>query len=232
MTDETAPTIVKELLDSVKKAAVAVAESAGLVKLLECVAGLETASVFDLNKRPKDCASDEALLKHIGFTAKSGHFVLRDREAIIDGWRAHVSTWEAPAEPISPRESYKRWEAAAADASLEEPTRVLAAHAAKMSMRPISSACNERVFSFLTQMDTAQRNNMGKKTLATLLFVRGNHHIIDLLTKNKAAEILALPVSARSELRKKRLRESSAAAAALPHKKRARALSAGTGSAH
>ena len=74
--------------------------------------------------------------------------------------------------------------------------------------------------------------NMGKKTLATLLFVRGNHHIIDLLTKNKAAEILALPVSARSELRKKRLRESSAAAAALPHKKRARALSAGTGSAH
>ena len=90
--------------------------------------------------------------------------------------------------------------------------RYISAHAAKMCMRPISASCCERVYSFLEKMDGADRSNMKKATLAKLLFINGNSHIIEDIVKTASAKRIAAPVDARKELTMKRAAASFKAA--------------------
>jgi len=86
-----------------------------------------------------------------------------------------VSEWRAPTATMAPPEVYAAWKARLATM----PT--LAPHAMRQFSRPISSAACERVFSYLTHMDRADRNGMKKETLRLLLFLRGNNEILDEL---------------------------------------------------
>ena len=199
------------LLDSVKKSAAAVTGSEGLKKLNECIAGLNTSTVFNRNVQPKNIADDGKLLEYLGFSGEN--FIFSKRESILLGWRTYCDEWEAPAEPLSPAGNHAQWASQAANAELEDTVRDICAHAAKMCMRPISASCCERIFSFLEKMDGADRSSMKKDTLAKLLFINGNSHIIEDIVKTSSAKRIAAPVQARHELQRQRAAASFKAAA-------------------
>ena len=67
---------------------------------------------------------------------------------------------------------YEYWE------SKTDDWDILAPYAMRMFSRPVSAAACERVFSCLTKMDSADRNKMQQKTLANILFLRGNSQLM------------------------------------------------------
>jgi hypothetical protein len=198
--------IVPLLLESVKKAAAAVTASEGLIKLRECIAGLNTANAFNMNNKPRYFTDDSKLLEYIGFTGTN--YIYSKRESVLLGWRTICDEWEPPVETLSPADNYALWVSRAADPSLDDAMRDICAHAAQMCMRPISSCCCERVYSFLEKMDAADRSNMSKKTLAKLLFINGNSHIIEDIVKTASAVRISAPVKAWKELNRKRSAEA------------------------
>ena len=151
-------------------AAEAVEAAAGLVKTEECIAGLEASQIFDVNKQPLDIAVDGELLEHLCFKG-----AYPATETVVENWREYVADWRAPPKQMSPFEVYSFWK------SKLGTMPALARHAMLMFSRPISSAACERVFSYLTHMDSSDRSRMQKDTLRHLLFLRGNHEIFDLL---------------------------------------------------
>ena len=155
-------------------AAEAVEEAAGLVKTEECIAGLEASQIFDVNKQPLDIDDDGRLLEHLCFKG-----AYPATETVVENWREYVADWRAPPKQMSPFEVYAFWKGKLGNM----PT--LARHAMLMFSRPMSSAACERVFSYLTHMDSSDRRNMKKDTLRHLLFLRGNHEIFDLLVREK-----------------------------------------------
>ena len=58
-------------------------------------------------------------------------------------------------------------------------------------LRPISSAAAERIFSYLTHMDTSRRRRMKKTLLALNLYVRGNWRIKNMLVAEAAQRLRA-----------------------------------------
>lgn len=53
-------------------------------------------------------------------------------------------------------------------------------------VRPVSSCCAERVFSYLTQMDVPTRLSMTRSTLHDSLFVRANASLVDQMLAEEA----------------------------------------------
>jgi len=151
-------------------AAEAVEAAAGLVKTEECIAGLEASQIFDVSKKPLDIADDSELLEHLCFKG-----AYPATEAVVENWREYVLDWHAPPKQMSPFEVYSFWK------SKLGTMPILARHAILIFSRPVSSATCERVFSYLTHMDSSDRSRMQKDTLRHLLFLRGNHEIFDLL---------------------------------------------------
>jgi hypothetical protein len=155
-----------KLMKAVYQSVKAVVDAEGLVKTLECLRGLALSQVFDVNKKPKRASEDdEALLKHIGGTEHD------DANNLLQQWREYVTEWTQP-EQLSPMQVYKYWE------SKTDEWDVLSPFAMRMFSRPVSAAACERVFSCLTKMDSADRNKMQQKTLANILFLRGNSQLM------------------------------------------------------
>ena len=77
--------------------------------------------------------------------------------------------------------------------------------------RPISSACCERIFSYLEKMDDSDKRNMKKETLRRLLFLRGNWRVLHQIVE----EDHATRVSAGIKERKRRARDRAIVSQAL-----------------
>lgn len=127
--------------------------------------------------------------------------------------------WKKPASALSPTAVCAFWRAHVngAHASL----RALGKLALKEFSRPISSACCERIFSYLTHMDANDRQTMGKDLLAMLLFLRGNWQLVQTMVAEEHAAYAALRSSEirrnkrrRAEVDKAQGEEAQAAAAA------------------
>ena len=113
-----------------------------------------------------------------------------------------MASWEKPAAQLSPAAVCKYWRAhaAGANASLSE----LGKQAIKEFSRPISSACCERIFSYLTHMDSSDRQTMGKDLLATLLFLRGNWSLVHLMAEEERRASVALRAAENERSKRQR----------------------------
>jgi hypothetical protein len=172
------PAVEKAVLSSVVRACKTVDGCAGLKKLEECVSALELSQHFDVNVKPpsrEELPRDQDVLAYLGATAAS----YQTAAQLIGGWRSYVASWKKPAAQLSPAAVCKYWRAhaAGANASLSELGKL----AIREFSRPISSACCERIFSYLTHMDSSDRQTMGKDLLATLLFLRGNWRLVHIM---------------------------------------------------
>jgi hypothetical protein len=158
---------------------------AGLIKLEQCVAGLELSQHFDCNVRPPHLSTESAILEHLGCIEPD--FALAAQ--LVAGWKSYVRTWQKPAEQLSPASVCAFWRAhiSGSNASLA----VLGRLAIKEFSRPISSACCERIFSYLTHMDSNDRQTMGKELLAMLLFLRGNWRLLHTMVEEEHAADVA-----------------------------------------
>jgi hypothetical protein len=158
-----------------------------------------------MNNQPPQLASDDDILRHLGITAASFDF----RTLCIEGWRAYVGAWRQPAQLLSPKEVYARWKTRAANANAGVAT--LARLALVQLLRPISAASCERIFSFLTHMDSADRIAMNSDTLQRTLFLRGNWRLLH--------QMVEIDYSAGVTMRTNAERERAAAAAAEAERK-------------
>jgi hypothetical protein len=217
------PKVEEVVLFSLVAACKAVDACAGLVKLEECVRGLELSQRFNCNEQPVVLAADNEILAHIGCPDASLHLAIQ----LCAGYRSYVDNWQKPGTPLEPRQVFAFWKAYAAG-----PNPSLAALgkvAMRMYSRPISSACCERIFSYLTHMDVSDRQTMGKDTLAMLLFLRGNWRLLhEMIDEQHAANVAAQQARAGAGKRR-RADEAMAAGAAAQAAALAAAARAGGG---
>ena len=106
----------------------------------------------------------------------------------------------------------------------------LARHAVGELMRPLSSAACERVFSYLTQMDSFNSRNSGAVALQQELFLRGNNEALSALrdewfATHHAKREEAAEESGKLRILERQLKATQAAlratqAAATPHRVR------------
>jgi len=225
---------VPAVMATLDKAVAAVRACDGLPKAKECIAAIAVSESFMLHTRPLPLPAD---------TTKAMDFlgVPLDKRtsasywtSVRTSWETHVDTflWDsAGAKESSVVHAYKHWKALKA----RDPSfRHLADLAMRHLLRPLSSAVCERVFSFLTKLDTAQRRTMSANTLEMLLFVRANWHIIEELVKREADAIRGARKHAKAAAyapalaeQRKRSRKSSEAVAA---ETTAKVLAEGAGS--
>jgi len=162
----------------------AVRDAQGLKKMEECVGGLELSQHFDTNKKPGVGGvgdTDVAVLAHLGVPDHP----LGERDLLISGWRAYVKHWVKPPQTLAPPAVFEFWKEYS-----QRDTPGLAALgrlAMRSFSRPVSSACCERIFSYLEHMDAADRATMGKALLEKLLFLRGNWRLITQMTEEEYA---------------------------------------------
>ena len=78
--------------------------------------------------------------------------------------------------------------------------------------RPVSSACCERIFSYLEHMDASDRQTTGKATLQRLLFLRGNWRLLAQMTEEEYAR--RVDTQAQSQKRQRALAEDTGEAKA------------------
>ena len=90
----------------------------------------------------------------------------------------------------------------------------LAKVATRALLRPLSAAACERIFSYLTQMDAADRSLTSKETLRLELFLRGNWEILEELRAEWHADKLAGKHARVADQQKARLQARMAAGAA------------------
>lgn len=84
--------------------------------------------------------------------------------------------------------------------------------ATRALLRPLSASACERIFSYLTQMDAADRSLTSKATLRMELYLRGNWKILEQLRDEWHTEKLAGRLGRVEEMQRKRLEERSATA--------------------
>jgi hypothetical protein len=207
------PAVLDHVMSTLDVALEAVADAAGLEKLEECVASLEVSQHFNINIQPPTLGLDSAILEHLG-SPENLSFAMRGE--LLAAWKAYVGAWKAPKLPppppnppkgykapkaLPPRDVFAYWKAFA---DTDNPGRKLLGTLAMQSFsRPISSACCERIFSYLEKMDDSDRRNTKKGTLRRLLFLRGNWRVLHQIVEEEHAA----RVSADMARRKRRQRE-------------------------
>jgi hypothetical protein len=123
---------------------------------------------------------DAALYASLGVPKSMQGFAFLS--GIRPAWAAHSESWAAVDGAMTPRDTYKYY----LGLGKTPVTRSLSALGLHHLLRPLSAASCERVFSYLSQMDTTNRRSMGKKLVSQLLYLRSNHHIIRELVANFA----------------------------------------------
>ena len=81
----------------------------------------------------------------------------------------------------------------------------------KQLSRPMSAACAERVFSYLSHMDASDRRTMKKETLKLLLFLCANHATLSELVEEESARRVMASKAGADERSRKRAREGKKA---------------------
>ena len=164
---------------------------------------LEVQQRFNINEAPAELpGSDAACIVALG--VPPSHRGVAKMAAIRFQWATHRGSWTAP--PLAPPPTgRKRARFAPGSLSVLSSSAVwlywqsLATTAPELSYRallhwlsPISSASVERIFSYLTALDTPQRRSMDVDTLTMILFLRANWRIVELLRIDLAALITAV----------------------------------------
>ena len=196
----------------------AVRDAHGLKKMEECVGGLEVSQHFDTNKKPGvggEEHTDVAILAHLGVPDHP----LDERDHLIAGWRAYVKHWVKPPQTLPPPAVFEFWKEYS---QRDTPGLAALGRLAMMSFsRPVSSACCERIFSYLEHMDASDRQTTGKATLQRLLFLRGNWRLLTQMTEEEYARRVDTQAQSRKRQRaveeetgEARVRAAQAAAAA------------------
>ena len=175
----------------------------GLVKLKEALGVLVVQQRFNINEKPAAMPVSDAACADVLGVPPSHRGVVR-MTAIRTQWEAHCSAWTAPP-PAPPPTGRKKARIAAGALSVLSASAVwvywlsLASSAPELSylallhwLSPISSASVERIFSYLTALDTPQRRLMDVTTLTMILFLRANWRITELLRIDLAALIAAV----------------------------------------
>ena len=175
---------VDAVMAALTSACKAVRDARGLKKMEECVGGLEVSQHFDTNKKPgvgREGDTDVAILAHLGVP---GH-PLGERDLLIAGWRAYVKHWVKPPKTLPPPAVFEYWK----DCSQRDSPGMAALGrlAMRSFSRPVSSACCERIFSYLEHMDASDRQTMGKPTLERILFLRGNWRLVTQMIEEEYA---------------------------------------------
>ena len=206
------PQVLDHVMGTLDVALEAVAEAAGLEKLEECVASLEASQHFNINIKPPTLALDSDILEHLG-GPENLSFALRGQ--LLAAWKAYVGAWKAPKLPppppkppigykapkaLPPRGVFTYWKAFA---DTDDPGRKLLGTLAMQSFsRPISSACCERIFSYLEKMDDSDRRTMKKATLRRLLFLRGNWRVLHQIVEEEHAARVSAEMAGRKRRQK------------------------------
>ena len=89
----------------------------------------------------------------------------------------------------------------------------------RVCSRPTSSACCERIFSYLEHMDSSDRSNMSKDLLRDLLFLRGNHVTVRDLVDEASALAIMNKMARADAVRKQREVDVARVSAQLHHKR-------------
>lgn len=151
-------------------------------------------------------------------------------------WEAHRASFRprtSDQTPFSPKEVFEYWQ------RLRTTSADLSELVCSILLRPPSSACVERIFSYLTKMDIPSRRTMGPEMLYATLYLRGNWHIVRHLLTQIGDSIRASEVSAskeRDEESRKRMMFSVMSSCDMAHdaadlRGQVRSAGAGTGSA-
>ena len=172
----------------------------GRVKLNEAVDVLAQQQLFNINVQPVPLPeTDEGFVKL--FALPSPLRTFSKLMALRTQWGAHRASWTAPAgapagaPAHAVRKKRKRAEEGEADAApvlsqrgvwdywaaLAESAPELSRLALRSWLSPLSSASVERIFSYLTHLDTPDRRSMERSTLEMILFLRANWRIVELL---------------------------------------------------
>ena len=165
-------------------------ECAGIDKARACIAELSRSERFMLNKCPPELPNDNAeACIFLGFPST---LPIAQVTRLRTAWGAHRSNWIAQwgkprtdgkkASDLTLRDASLYWKSLLEDNHMKD----LAATARDELLRPFSSAVCERVFSYLTQLDSAQRRRMKPALLRDLLFIRANWHIVEELLREEA----------------------------------------------
>jgi hypothetical protein len=172
------------------------------------VRGLELSQRFDCNLEPAKFAEDDEILEYIGCP----HAALHHADSLCAGWRSYAGSWQKPSTALVPKAVFAFWKAYAASA--DQCLAALGKWAMQMYSRPISSACCERIFSYLTHMDSSDRQTMGKETLANVLFLRGNWRVVHAMIDEEFAATVAARAARAKGVKRKRREDAEAAGAA------------------
>ncbi len=170
-------------------------DCAGIDKARACIADLSRSERFMINSCPPTLPSDNvAACAFLGVSTSS---TLSQITRMRVGWDQRRTQWLSEwgtkwadgkrASNLTIRDAYAYWKLLLDDDLMKD----LASHARDQLLRPLSSAVCERVFSYLTQLDTAQRRRMKPALLKLLLFIRANWHIIESLMGDEADAIRA-----------------------------------------
>ena len=207
--ESTLKVAVKSWKRTLHEASRAVRACAGMPKLLEALDVLKVQQCFNINVVPVALpASDAELIKMLGVPKSLQGFAPLGR--IRAQWVGHTASLAerppAPAPPPAGRKVARASEPVAAaggvppilsQSDVWSYWAAFAVFAPDLGMlallhwlSPISSASVERIFSYLTALDTPARRSMKHETLAMLLFLRANWRIVELL-RLELAELLS-----------------------------------------
>lgn len=168
-------------------AAEAVVTCQGLEKLQEAVAALHIRERYNvaLGEVPEAPDTAEAAAKWLGASSDATYDV---KMRMQSQWGVHRAARNnvSAARVRSPFGVYEYWK------GMLHLHPELATLALRQIARPTSSASVERVFSTLTQIDTAERQLMQVDTLRNTLFLRANAHVVTELAATAAAQDVVL----------------------------------------
>jgi hypothetical protein len=196
----------RKLTKTLKEAVHSLMASAAIAKLRAIIATLEAKERYNLVEPPAPLPADrDAAFDALGVPAVRRTWDYNSK--LRTQWDAHRAAF-VPLSPGAPKPTpaqvYEYWSAAASCS----PSAELGTLALQQWLRPVSSACAERVFSQLTMMDDSTRLNMKRASLYNILFLRGNWRVVQLLREEFAAEHSAAQ-TAREEKDRKRARSEA-----------------------
>jgi len=160
-----------------KKAAEAVAKSEALPKAEEVLRQLKVKERYGVMARPA-APSDAAGLG--AFFGISGEVTFASALSLRTGWTARNQQRRLPVSAPAPKVVYAYWR------GLEATCPLLSATACDALLQPLRSACVERVFSVLTNIDEPTRQTMERDLLYTTLFLRANAPVVRDLVEQRA----------------------------------------------
>jgi len=182
---------VDRLRKCIKRACDAVKRCQGAAKLAEAITGQEVKRRFMLHTAPSVLpVKNDDMFAYLGVPVAMRTFA--NATKLRAEWAVFQRDFVVPASRPSLKQAAEFW-VSMMDASCMPTVAVIAL---RHLTAPMSSASVERVFSILTDMDTAKTRKMKPRTVARTLFLRANKKVVRGLLDKQA--VLCMTASASS----------------------------------